>query len=138
MGIGNKIKKRRTELGMSQEELAKKMGYSSRSTINKIELNINDVSQSKIVKFAEILDTSIAFLMDWEEEMKKENEQYHSPTTPQQKANMQKRTLDDIKGFFDEDTYNLLVNYLDCSDEGKRWANDRLVEAVKLYPNGNK
>ena len=56
--IGNIIKQRRQELGMTQEELAHKMGYKSKSTINKIEMGINDVSQSKLKKFAEVLDCS--------------------------------------------------------------------------------
>ena len=54
-------------LGMSQSELAEKTGYKSRSSINKIELGINDVPQSKIKVFADALDTSIEYLMDWEE-----------------------------------------------------------------------
>ena len=37
MGIGNLIKLRRTELGMSQKELAEKCGYTNRSTISRIE-----------------------------------------------------------------------------------------------------
>ena len=36
MGIGDRIKQRRIELGMSQQELATAMGYTSKSTINKI------------------------------------------------------------------------------------------------------
>lgn len=44
------------------------MGYKSKSTINKIEMCINDVSQSKVVKFAEVLDTSVAHLMGWDQE----------------------------------------------------------------------
>ena len=67
MHIGEKIKKRREELGLSQEELAKKLGYSSRSTINKIEKGINDITQSKIVAFANALDTTPAYLMGWED-----------------------------------------------------------------------
>ena len=35
--VGNNIRKRREELGMTQEELAKKTNYKSKSTINKIE-----------------------------------------------------------------------------------------------------
>lgn len=58
---------KRKELGMTQEELAKKMGYKSKSTINKIENGTNDIPQSKIVKFAEVLNTTIAYLMGWEE-----------------------------------------------------------------------
>lgn len=60
------IKNRRIELGMSQEELAKKMGYISRSTIAKIESGTNDIPQSKIQAFAKALDTTPSFLMGWE------------------------------------------------------------------------
>ena len=68
--IGKKIAQRRKELNMTQEELAKKMGYKSKSTINKIELGINDVVQTKVVQFAKVLNCSIAYLMDWEEDKK--------------------------------------------------------------------
>ena len=63
--IGKIICARRKELGMTQEELAKKMGYKSKSTINKIENGTNDIPQSKVVKFAEVLETTIADLMGW-------------------------------------------------------------------------
>lgn len=66
--IGKQIKKKREELGWTQEELASKMGYKSKSTINKIELGINDVAQTKIVKFADILGTSIPYIMGWDDE----------------------------------------------------------------------
>ena len=56
--IGNLIKQRRLELGMTQEELAHKLGYTSKSTINKIEMGKNGISQSKIVDFAKALDCS--------------------------------------------------------------------------------
>lgn len=65
--IGEKILLRRKELGMRQEDLARLMGYKSKSTINKIELGINDIPQSKIVRFAEVLGTTPAYLMGWEE-----------------------------------------------------------------------
>lgn len=66
MSIGDKIKERRLQLGLSQEELAKRMGYKDRSTINKIEAGINDVTQSKVKQFAEVLGVSIAYLMEWD------------------------------------------------------------------------
>lgn len=63
--VGDNILFMRKKLGWTQEELAKRMGYKSKSTINKIELGINDIPQSKIVKFANVLGTSPAFLMGW-------------------------------------------------------------------------
>ena len=65
--IGENILMFRKRKGWTQEELALKMGYKSKSTINKIELGINDIPQSKIAKFAEVLGTTPADLMGWEE-----------------------------------------------------------------------
>ena len=63
--VGDNIRTMREQLGWTQEELAHRMGYKSRSAINKIELGINDIPQSKILKFAEVLGTSPAVLMGW-------------------------------------------------------------------------
>lgn len=65
---GRLIKKRREELGLTQEELAKKLGYKSKSTINKIEVGINDINQTKIVKFANALGVPISFIMEWDDD----------------------------------------------------------------------
>ena len=67
--IGSNICARRKELEMTQEELAKKMGYKSKSTINKIENGTNDIPQSKVVKFAEALETTVADLMGWKKDI---------------------------------------------------------------------
>lgn len=50
--VGNIIRQRRIELGMTQDELAQKLGYKSRSSINKIEMGANGISQSQIKDFA--------------------------------------------------------------------------------------
>lgn len=63
--FGLRIKKRRLELHMSQEDLAKRSGYTSRSSINKIELGFVDVPQSKIVTIANALDVSPTYLVGW-------------------------------------------------------------------------
>jgi transcriptional regulator with XRE-family HTH domain len=63
MELYNRIKSRREELKMSQDELAQKLGYKSRSTIAKIEKGENDITQSKIKAFAEALDTTAGYLM---------------------------------------------------------------------------
>ncbi len=67
MTIGERIKQRRQQLNMSQAQLALKLNYRSRSSINKIELNHNDITQSKVVAFAQALKTTPAYLMGWEE-----------------------------------------------------------------------
>lgn len=65
--VGENILRRRKELELTQEELAIKMGYKSKSSINKIELGLNDIPQSKIAQFAIALRTTPAYLMGWEE-----------------------------------------------------------------------
>ena len=73
--IGENIRRLREKCGLSQEELATRMGYKSKSTINKIELGINDVAQSKVEKFAEVLGTSPSVLMGWvDEQTSKKND----------------------------------------------------------------
>lgn len=63
MSVGANIKKRRFELGMSQQDLADAMGYKTRSTIAKIESGENDVTQKKLERFATVLDTSVETLV---------------------------------------------------------------------------
>lgn len=67
--IGERIKERREELNLSQEELAKRLGYKSRSSINKMELGIQDVPQRKIKEFANVLKCSIGFLLEDEKQL---------------------------------------------------------------------
>lgn len=66
--IGQRIKSRRLELDLTQAELAKKLGYSHKSSIGKIENGNNDITQSKVVEFAHALDTTVAYLMGWDTE----------------------------------------------------------------------
>lgn len=64
----DRIKSRRTELGLTVEELAHKMGYKDKSSISKIENGKADIPQSKIAAFADALETTPAYLMGWEEQ----------------------------------------------------------------------
>ena len=68
MDIGNRIRMRREELEMSQSELARKVGYTSRTTINKIERDGRGISQDKIVAIAKALKVTPSYLMGWEDE----------------------------------------------------------------------
>lgn len=66
--VGENILTIRKQLGWTQEELANKMGYKSKSSINKIELGLNDIPQTKIAQFAKVLGVSPARLMGWEQD----------------------------------------------------------------------
>lgn len=71
MNMYERIKKKRIELGMTQDELANKTGFTSRSSISKIESGENDIPQSRIIDFAKALNVSPGYLMGWEKEYEK-------------------------------------------------------------------
>ena len=71
MKIGERIKYRREQLGLSQDELARRLGYKSRSSINKIENDASGLPQSKIVAIANALQTTPSYIMGWEQVQKK-------------------------------------------------------------------
>ena len=66
--IYKRIKSRRLELGWTTDELAKRMGYKDRSSISKIENGKADIPQSKVKEFAEVLDTSVSWLIGIDDE----------------------------------------------------------------------
>ena len=67
MTVGERIKEKRIEKGMTQDELAKKAGYKSRSSINKIELS-RDLPLDKVEQVAKILECSPSYLLGWEDD----------------------------------------------------------------------
>ena len=84
MTLGDKIRIRREEAGLSQDELAHKLGYKSRSTIAKLESGVNDLTQSKLKAFADALNTTVADLLDWDDPNEKSNNEkpyYLDPET---------------------------------------------------------
>lgn len=64
--IGEKIKEKREKLNLSQEQLADKLGYKSKTSIHKVEQGMTDLPQSKIIEFAKALNTTPTYLMGLE------------------------------------------------------------------------
>lgn len=62
--LGRRIRLCRENMHMSQETLAKLLGYKSKSSINKMESGINDIPQSTLKQIADILHTTPTFLID--------------------------------------------------------------------------
>lgn len=110
MTFGERIRIRREELGMSQEDLARKLGYKSRSTINKIELGVNDIGQSKIVAIAKALNTTIRYLFGDSEEHE---------------------TLSSIKLSTQE--RELIKDYRSLSSQGQEYIRQTMYMAKNIY-----
>lgn len=80
MTIADRIKNRRIELNLTQDELAKKMGYSDKTSISKIENSGDDISLKKINKLAKILQCSQGDLLGWFDKDGEADKAYLSPT----------------------------------------------------------
>ena len=77
MEVGERIRQRREQLGMTQGELAKFVGYTSRSSVAKVEANANGMVQSKLIAFAKALKTTPSYLLGCDaidEEQEKKND----------------------------------------------------------------
>lgn len=65
--IGIKIKSERERLGLSQAELARRVGY-TRAGINKIEKGERDIPRGKVAKFAQVLGVNPSYLAGFTED----------------------------------------------------------------------
>lgn len=69
MNIGERVKERRLELGMTQEELADKVGFKTRASVSRLECGDRNIPLSKLRKLAEVLETTVGYLMGMEDNM---------------------------------------------------------------------
>ena len=128
--VGNNILLLRKQLGWSQEELAKKMGYKTKSSINKIELGKNDIPQSKIIKFANVMGTTPAYLMGWKEEEK------ISPEEPQLSEG-EKKWLE-LYHQLSKDTKEVFVSMVNEFDKLPDDSQQFLLSAIRVALNNQK
>ena len=64
MTVGERIRQRRIELNLTQEELGKRLGY-GKSAICRVEKEGNNITTDRISKFAKALECSPGYLMGW-------------------------------------------------------------------------
>lgn len=113
MKIGDRIKIRREELGITQTELAASI-HSTKQTIYKYENSIvTNIPSDKIEMLAQVLHTTPAYLMGWEENKGSDGEGALSENTDPYKAKL-------------DECYNMLNNY------GKREACQRVSELTEI------
>lgn len=67
MKIGTRVKNRRLELDMTQDELAQRLGYSDKSSISRIEKS-SKLTLNRVQLLADALNVSPSYLMGWEDE----------------------------------------------------------------------
>lgn len=95
--IGQRIKKLREEIGMSQQDLSGKLGI-LRATISQMETGERKVTAEEVIKLSEILNTSIQYLMGIEDRPEVVlQERREKMTKPQMRINVPAKNLDKFK-----------------------------------------
>lgn len=94
------IKRFRLAAKMTQDELARRVGYTDRSSIAKVEKGAVDLSQTKIKQFADALGTTPGHLLGWEQ-------------SPEELGEVAAEVL------MDPETLTLVQNYLSLSETDK-------------------
>lgn len=61
--MGNRIRDRRIELNMSQDDLADALGFKNRSSVARIENGETDLTQTKAKKVANILKLDVNYII---------------------------------------------------------------------------
>lgn len=78
--LGDKIRKYRKSIGMTQSELAEKVGYTNRSTLTHIEKGLIDIPTEKLHLIAQALGVSVSDLLE-DNKKKAYNEPYNVDTS---------------------------------------------------------
>jgi len=76
LAMGRRVKAQREAIGLSQHDLAVKLGYANKSSISYIESGDREIPQSKMPAFAAALNTTIEYLMGWENVPRSRNETF--------------------------------------------------------------
>ncbi len=117
MKLGEKIRQKRKELGLTQEELANMVGYTSKSTITKIENNKIDVSMDKIELIANALNVSPQFFTNWNSN----NEYSVEILSDEQKVK--------LEHYIESSNVMYFNGSVDDSDDNKKIIRDALTKA---------
>lgn len=136
--LGKRIKERREHIGLSQDQLALKMGYKDKSAISKIESGQRDLTQKKIEKFANVLLTTVSYLMGWVDDPRDYAEILDSydvkiPDDFMPYATSDQRAREYLR--FIQDNASLLKYYVNAIDENPpSIIHDEIEErSLKLY-----
>lgn len=119
MTIADRIKALRIEQGLSQGELADRIGKGDKSTICKMEGNGDSISLKNIKKIAEALHTTPAYLMGWEDDPPKPDKELGELTVTIMKS---PRLIQLVKDFIkldreQQDQFQSLIHF--AADKGK-------------------
>lgn len=124
MTLGKRIKEKREEAGITQAELARRIG-TTKQTLFKYENNIiTNVPSDKIEKIADVLSVNAAYLMGWTDE----------PNIDWKLAEKQKQQWDAFAKKHNENFYQiqLLTSFNELNDDNKNKAISYTENLLKM------
>ena len=133
MTIGDRVRLKRLEKGMTQNELALKLGYKSKTSVAHIE-NGRDIPRSMVVTLSEVLDTTPAYLMGWDKESVKE-EPNANMILPPKFYNIP--LYESVSAGFEQYADSQILEYIQLYIDSSSVARDTLAIKVKgdsMYP----
>jgi transcriptional regulator with XRE-family HTH domain len=117
---GTRIKELRSLAGMSQEELGKRVGV-QRAAIQKYEKGtVENIPLKTIEKIATVFEVSPTYIVGW-------CDVESNPLSAEVKV------LQGVKRFYGNDSVELLENYLNLTNIGKKRVHQYIVEISPLY-----
>ena len=132
MTIGDKIKQLRTEREWSQEQVARMLGYKSRSTINKIELGINELTQSKIVAFANLFGVEPWQLLNDEPLDIAAIRSQWAKTDRERMIQAEVKVYEDVQAIFGKIAFDLLSSFNQLNKLGQEKALAQIQDMVEI------
>lgn len=132
MTIGDKIKQLRIEREWSQEQVARMLGYKSRSTINKIELGINELTQSKIVAFANLFGVEPWQLLNDEPLNMAEIKSQWERTDRERIIQTEIKVYEDVQSLFGKAAFELLSCFNQLNKAGQEKALAQIQDMVEI------
>lgn len=128
MTVADRIKARRESLGMTQTDLAKKLGYTGKSSISKIESSGDNVSTKKIYKLAPALRTTRFYLLGWITDPDISLEE----AIEQEKYGKVPKAVKVIQIEIDAEEQSIIEMYRSLNKAGKEEAKKRIMEMTQL------
>ena len=110
MEIGDRIRERRKALGLTQTELAQRLGLTSKAAISTVENNKEDMTTERIRKYAAALNTTPQYLMGWIDRPDRPQEKIVIDVTP---------TIDIMKKnmpYYEDDTAEIAQEIFENKD----------------------
>ena len=137
MTTGHIIRQLREERGMTQETLAELMGYSHKSSINKIEMGKADLPQSKLVEFARIFGVTPCELLGYEPTLATEEQKkfWNDRFNAQSQLQTETALIEQIQKQYGKAAVKLLQLFTGLNDTGKEKAIENLEDltAIQKY-----